>query len=367
MKVLIAGGGTGGHLFPGLAVAAAFRAQVPDCEVAFAGTAHGLEAQVVPKHGYTLHVLPVMGMIKVGLVRRLLALAVLPSALAAGWRILTEFRPDLVIGVGGYASAPVLFAAGLRRIPRVIMEQNAIPGVTNRIFGPGVDRVFLSFEAARDHFKGGTFSVAGNPVRGELLDAAVPRPENAPPHLLVFGGSQGAQAINNAVIDAIEPMLAAVPDLTVTLQTGDHDHSRVAAELRRHAARVEVLRFIDHMGAAYAAADLVVARAGATSLAEITALGKPSILIPYPHATHDHQRANAVTLVEAGAAVMIEQKELTPERLAETATSLLQNRSQMATMEKASRGLGRPGAAEEIVAECLQLVHDHTPPSVSPA
>ncbi|MDH4229884.1 MAG: undecaprenyldiphospho-muramoylpentapeptide beta-N-acetylglucosaminyltransferase [Nitrospirota bacterium] len=367
MNVLIAGGGTGGHLFPGLAVAAAFRDSVPQAQVAFAGTAHGLEARVVPKHGYHLYVLPVMGMIRVGLVRRLLALAVLPSAFAAAWRIVSEFRPDLVVGVGGYASAPILFVAGLRRIPRVIMEQNAIPGVTNRVFGPSVDRVFLAFDAARTHFRGGRFSVAGNPVRAELLRAPLKAATDAP-HLLVFGGSQGAQAINGALVDALDALFEALPGLTVTLQTGERDQGRMESAVRRYGERVRVLAFIDDMGAAYARADVVIARAGATSLAEITALGKPSILIPYPHATHDHQRANALALADANAAILLEQKDLTPERLAATVTPLLRDAAARATMAKAALALGRPDAAARIVGECLEIARaaGHAAPDSSP-
>lgn len=352
----MAGGGTGGHLFPGLAVAAAFAEAVSGTQVAFAGTARGLEARVVPQRGYRLFTLPVMGLVGKGVLRRLLGLAVLPSALAAAAAVLREFRPDLVVGVGGYASAPVLFVAGLFRVPRVILEQNAVPGVTNRIFGPHVARVFLTFDAARARFKGGTFACPGNPVRAELLSAGRDKAADAPPHLLVFGGSQGARALNDAMLEAAPRLLADTPGLTITHQTGHADLERVRAAYEPLGRRATAVAFIDAMGEAYAAADLVVCRAGATTVAELTALGLPSVLVPYPHAAHDHQSANARLLAEAGAAVLLPQTELSGATLLKAAHDLLQNRGRLATMGAAAKALGRPDAAREIVAECLRLL-----------
>jgi len=352
----VAGGGTGGHLFPGLAVAAAFAEAVPGTEVAFAGTMRGLEARLIPARGYRLFTLPVMGLVGKGILRRLLGLAILPSALAAAGRVLREFRPDLVVGVGGYASAPVLLMAGLFRLPRVVLEQNAVPGVTNRIFGPHVARVFLTFDAARERFKGGKFVCPGNPVRAELLDAKRDRPASAPPHLLVFGGSQGARALNDAMLEAAPGLLADLPGLTITHQTGHLDLERVQAAYADLGERANAAAFIDDMGAAYAAADLVVCRAGATTVAELTALGLPSVLVPYPHAAHDHQSANARLLAEAGAAVFLPQGALTGESLETLIRGLLQNRDRLATMGAAAKALGRPNAAREIVAECLRLL-----------
>jgi len=359
----VAGGGTGGHLFPGLAVAEAFRAAVPGLEVAFAGTVHGLEARVVPRHGYRLFTLPVAGLVGKGLMRRLLGLALIPAALIAATRVLKEFAPDLVVGVGGYASAPVLFMAGIRRVPRVILEQNAVPGVTNRIFGPHADRVFLAFEEAAAAFKGGAFSCPGNPVREGLLSAP-PRAPADGPHLLVFGGSQGARAINDAMLAAAPGLLSQVPGLTLTHQTGAADLDRVRAAYAPHGGRAEALAFIDDMGAAYSRADLVVCRAGATTVAELTALGKPSVLIPYPHAAHDHQSANARLLAAREAAVLLPQAELDGDRLAGTVHDLLKNPAGLATMGAAAKAAGRPEAARRIVAECLELL---SPPGRNPS
>lgn len=359
----MAGGGTGGHLFPGLAVAEAFRAAVPDLQVAFAGTVHGLEARVVPKAGYRLFTLPVAGLVGKGLLRRLAGLALIPAALIAATRVLKEFAPDLVVGVGGYASAPVLFMAGVRRVPRVILEQNAVPGVTNRIFGPHADRVFLAFEEAAERFKGGRFSTPGNPVREGLITAPA-RPAGSPPHLLVFGGSQGARAINDAMREAGPELLAARPDLTLTHQTGAADLERMRAAYAPYGERAQAVAFIDAMGAAYARADLVVCRAGATTVAELTALGKPAVLVPFPQAAHDHQAANGRLLAARGAAVLLPQAELDGKSLAAAVNDLLNNPARLATMGAAAKAAGRPDAARRIVAECLELL---SPPGRNPS
>jgi UDP-N-acetylglucosamine--N-acetylmuramyl-(pentapeptide) pyrophosphoryl-undecaprenol N-acetylglucosamine transferase len=241
-------------------------------------------------------------------------------------------------------------------VPRVILEQNAVPGVTNRIFGPHVDRVFLTFDAARTRFKGGNFACPGNPVRDELLSAKRDRPDGAPPHLLVFGGSQGARALNDAMLEAAPRLLADLAGLTITHQTGHADLARVRAAYEPLGPRAAAVPFIDAMGEAYAAADLVVCRAGATPVAELTALGLPAVLVPYPHAAHDHQSANARLLAEAGAAVLLPQTELSGATLLKGIHDLLQNPGRLATMGAAAKALGRPDAAREIVAECLRLL-----------
>lgn len=356
----MAGGGTGGHLFPGMAVAEAFRRAVPGVEVAFAGTGRGIEARVVPQAGYRLFTLPVTGLVGRGLVRRLGALALLPSAVGAAWRVMREFRPDLVVGVGGYAAAPILFVAGLMRLHRVILEQNAVPGVTNRVFGPHADRVFLAFDAAESRFTGGRFSCPGNPVREGLLQAAEKAGgARTGRHLLAFGGSQGARALNDALIEAVPKLLDKDPGLTVTHQTGPADLERVRAAYAPFAGRAEAVAFIDDMGSAYAAADLVLCRAGATTVAELTAVGRPAILVPYPHAAHDHQTANAALLAAHGAALLLPQAALSAERLEGMVNDLLNNRSGLATMEAAAKALGRPDAARRVVTECLALVSPH--------
>ena len=363
MRVLIAGGGTGGHLFPGLALADALVCAQPDLTVAFAGTERGIEHRVIPTTPYRLYTLPVLGVIGVGLIRRLFALAVLPAALWTALRILREFKPDLVVGVGGYASAPMLFTAGVTGTPRVLLEQNALPGSTNRIFGPSVERVFLSFDEARSHFSHGdqpdkdNFAVLGNPVRADLLTGDSTTTNNDKhPHLLVFGGSQGAHAINEAVQEAVPRLLEALPTLTITHQTGEADQWDIQKAYKETDGRATAVAFINNMGDAYRAADLVLCRAGATSVAELTALGKPSLLVPYPHAAHDHQTANAQAVHEAGAGVLITQTELTPDTIVQQVTTLLSDDKQLAQMAQAATALGRPHAAQQIAAACIDMI-----------
>ncbi len=380
MKVMVAGGGTGGHLFPGLAVANALKARRPDLEICFVGTENGIEARVIPPSPYRLFTVPVYGLVGKGLISTLFALTLLPAAWQAARRILSEQRPDLVIGVGGFASAPILFSAGMRGIPRVILEQNAVPGVTNRIFAPQADRVFLAFEAARERFKPNAdgnrnqISCPGNPIRAELLTAAnavASAPESDAPHLLIFGGSRGASAINDNLVQAAPRLFERVPGLTVTHQTGTVEATEVRKSYDRMgddiAARVTVLPFIDDMGAEYARASLVVCRAGATTLAELTALGKPSVLIPYPHAAHDHQTANARALEESGAAVLLPQSSMEIDEnelddgsrlnpLIDTLSGLLTDPARRAAMADAARRLGRPDATEKIADACLELL-----------
>jgi UDP-N-acetylglucosamine--N-acetylmuramyl-(pentapeptide) pyrophosphoryl-undecaprenol N-acetylglucosamine transferase len=379
-NIMIAGGGTGGHLFPAMAVAKRISELRPDATIAFAGTERGLEYRLIPNTPWKLYTVPVYGLSGTGFLRRLLALTLLPAAMQAASRIVGEFKPDLVIGVGGYASAPVLFSAGMRRIPRVILEQNAIPGVTNRIFGPSVDRVFVSFKEAILRFKPNRagnrdhISCPGNPVRDELLNLPEKTSEHvtdpAAPHLLVFGGSQGAEALNDAMLAIIKGLMKKLPGLTVTHQTGRYAATPMGQKYVRigagEASKVDVMPFIDDMAAAYEAADLVLCRSGATSVAELTAIGKPSLLVPYPHATHDHQTHNAKALVDAGAAILIPQTDLPDpehfgpdpkaEALIDILVDLLGDPTRLATMAHSAKQLGRPKAADDIANACLNLI-----------
>jgi len=377
VRILITGGGTGGHLFPGLAVANALAERVPDAHIAFVGTERGIEARVIPQSPFKLFTIPVYGLVGRGLLRRLLALTLLPAAWQSARQILSEYQPDLIIGVGGYAAAPILFSAGIRRIPRVIMEQNAVPGVTNRIFGPQANRVFLAFEAAREHFKTGPdgtrdhISCPGNPVRAELLRADKIDADADHPNLLVFGGSQGASAINDAVLQAAPRLFKNIPGLTITHQTGRVEHTDILNGYERLgediAARVSSAPFIDDMATAYARATLVLCRAGATTTAELTALGKPAVLIPYPHAAHDHQTENARALADAGAAIHLPQSTMEIDEndlddgsrldgLIDTLTGLMGDSERLAAMADAALSLGRPNATKDIVDACLALL-----------
>jgi len=256
--------------------------------------------------------------------------------------------------VGGYASGPVLAAALLLRRTVVILEQNVLPGVTNRLVAPFVDLVVAAFEDSRTAFRG-RVEVLGNPIRRDVVEAGrVPLPQEA--SVLIFGGSQGAMTINRAMVDAL-PDLKAVPGIRIVHQTGPRDYERTKNAYAAAGVAASVKPYLDAMGAAYADAALIVARAGATSVAEITACGRPAILIPYPHAAHGHQERNARTVVAAGAAEMMLDRDLSGQRLARSVTALLSDRPRLERMAHASLALGRPGAGEQIAARCLAMVN----------
>ncbi len=353
MRVLFAGGGTGGHLYPGIALAHELVRLRPRSAILFVGTARGLEARLVPREGFALETIRVRGLVGRGLARAAAALAMLPFALVQAWSIVRRFRPDLIVGVGGYAAGPTVVVGRLLRHPIVLLEQNVLPGVTNRLLAPLATLVVAAFEESRIAMRG-RVEVLGNPVRRTVVEAGrVPLPTEA--SLLVFGGSQGAATINRAMVDALDT-LKTLPHLRVIHQTGVHDHARTQAAYAAANVHAKVEPYVDDMASAYAGAALVVARAGATSVAEITACGRPSILVPYPHAAHGHQERNARALVAAGAADMIEDRDLTGDRLGGTIVTLLSDRRHLAAMAAASRRLGRPGACETIAARCLALV-----------
>jgi UDP-N-acetylglucosamine--N-acetylmuramyl-(pentapeptide) pyrophosphoryl-undecaprenol N-acetylglucosamine transferase len=356
MRVVIAGGGTGGHLYPGLAVARELLRRRPDARVTFAGTERGIESRVVPREGFELDVLrstALKGTSPVSLAR---GLALLPLSGLDAWRILSRRSPDVVIGVGGYSSGPVVAAAAARRIPTLLLEQNAIPGFTNRMLARFVSAAAVTFESTVTYF-GRRGIVTGNPVRPEFLaDDLAPAPGTAgPPRILIFGGSQGAHAINVAMVEAA-PRLAAFPGrMAITHQTGERDVELVRDGYRRAGLDARVEPFLFTMDREIKAADLVVSRAGATTIAELTAAGRAAIFIPLPTAADDHQRKNADVLVAAGAAEMIEQTELTGDRLAGRIEALIADRARLGGMAAAARRLAKPRAAELIVDRVLEL------------
>jgi UDP-N-acetylglucosamine--N-acetylmuramyl-(pentapeptide) pyrophosphoryl-undecaprenol N-acetylglucosamine transferase len=359
MKVLIAGGGTGGHLFPGIAVAEEIVARDPRNQVLFVGTARGIEVREVPKAGFPLELVRVSGLKGKGPLAILFGLFRLPWALVGSLRILGRYRPAVVLGVGGYASGPVLLAARLRGIPTAIQEQNASAGVTNRILGHLVRIVFTAFPEAGSAFAAAKVRQLGNPIRRKLLDnflePHVREPSGRFP-LLIIGGSQGAHALNLAVPEALAllpPELRA--HLDVRHQTGARDRDSVAARFRELGIQADVADFISDMSSAYAWASLVVGRAGASTLAELAVCRRAAILVPFPAAADDHQTKNARALVQSGAAVLIPESELTPERLAGEIAALAQNPARLASMEQASARLGRPESAREIGEVLSQL------------
>jgi UDP-N-acetylglucosamine--N-acetylmuramyl-(pentapeptide) pyrophosphoryl-undecaprenol N-acetylglucosamine transferase len=352
MRVVIAGGGTGGHLYPGIALAHEFMRVRPGSSVLFVGTERGLEARVVPREGFELATIRVRGLVGRGALGAVATLAMLPAALFEAWGVLRRFRPDLVVGVGGYAAGPTIVAARLMRRAIVLLEQNVLPGVTNRWLSPIADLVAASFEESRAAFSG-RVEVLGNPVRPAVVAAGrTALPDAA--SILVFGGSQGAKAINRAVTGSLAA-LSKIPGLAIVHQTGHADHADTARAYRDAGVAATVAPYLDDMGTAYAGAALVVARAGATTVAELTACGRPAILIPYPHAAHGHQERNARALESAGAAVVILERDLTGAMLGDVIAGLLADRPRLMRMAAASRALGRPDAGERIARACLTL------------
>lgn len=352
MRVIFAGGGTGGHLFPGLAVAREFQRRDRMTEILFMGTTQGIEYRVLPKEGYRLETLPVRGLKGRGLRGVLDAVYGVPASLVRSWKIMRDFRPDCVIGLGGYASGPALLAAKLAGVRAAIMEQNLRPGFTNKLLSRWVDRVFTGYPGSAVFFPGARVVESGNPVRWQKLPE-VEKPAKF--SVLIFGGSLGARRINFAVVDALKQLTDLKAEIFVTHQTGELDFAAVRAAYDGLPFSAEVTRFIDKMDEAYARADLVVCRAGATTVAELTAFGKPAILIPYPYAIYDHQRGNAQALQEHGAAEVVLDQELTGQVLAEKIRGYFSQRPRLEAMAAAARGLGRPDAAQRIVDECSAL------------
>lgn len=356
-RLVFAGGGTGGHLFPAIALAEEFKRRDPGTEITFVGSRGGLEEKIVPKYGWPLKLFDVEGVKrKKGLnAARALAKAALSTVEAV--RFLRSVRPDGVIGSGSYSSAPVAAAARLLGMKTAILEQNALPGLTNRALGKFVDRVYISFEESRRFFPGGRTILSGNPVRRDIITKLEDRRGRAERFsILVFGGSQGATAINAAFLDAAEFLTDIWSNLKVVHQTGQDGFETVAAGYKRKNLKVEARQFIEAMGEAYNSADLVVCRAGATSLAEITAAGLPSILIPYPFASDDHQTVNARSLENAGAAVMIKQEGLTGAVLAGEIRRLYNDPQALRSMREKSKALGKPRAAQEIAENFSRLI-----------
>jgi len=356
LRVVIAGGGTGGHLYPGIAVAREIAARDPHAIVSFVGTARGLEQRIVPREGFTLDVIRSAGFKGKSPLAAAAAIALLPVGLLDAWRVLRARRPDLVIGVGGYSSGPVVLAAALRGVPTMVLEQNAVPGFTNRRLARVVRAAAVTYEETLAYFGGKGF-VSGNPVRPEFVAAATaPLPRvGGSPRVLIFGGSQGAHAINMAMVEAA-PRLAAAPErLSGIHQTGEHDLEAVRVAYARAGLDIRVEPFLHAMDREMTAADVIVCRAGATTLAEITAIGRAAVLVPLPGAADDHQRRNAEVLARAGAAVVLDQRALTGETLADRLLALVRDAPGRERMAAAARRFARPEAARVIVDRALEL------------
>src|ERR1700736_1511445 len=350
MRAILAGGGTGGHVIPALAIANELKKNY-GAEVLFIGTARGIENRLVPAAGFPLQLVRVGALKNVSLITRAKTAFDLPRAVWDAGRMLNEFVPDVVIGVGGYASGPAMLAALVKHIPTLAFEPNVVPGLANRVIARFVSAAAVHFEETAKYFRHA--DVTGVPVRQAFFEIAPKR--GGPPTLLVFGGSQGAHAINEAMIRCLPELQREAPGIRIIHQTGERDYNDALAAYRDLGESAEVFKFIEDMPAAFARADLVVCRSGASTVAEIAAAGKPAIFVPFPRAADDHQRVNAEALARAGAAVVVEESKLEGVWLAETISTLLQDPSRLASMSAAARALAHPNAAVDIAAMAGRL------------
>jgi UDP-N-acetylglucosamine--N-acetylmuramyl-(pentapeptide) pyrophosphoryl-undecaprenol N-acetylglucosamine transferase len=345
MRAILAGGGTGGHVIPALAIANELK-KSHDAEVLFIGTARGIENRLVPAAGYPLQLVRVGALKNVSLMTRAKTAFNLPRAVWDAGRMLNQFAPDVVIGVGGYASGPAMLAAVVKHIPTLAFEPNVVPGFANRVVARFVSAAAVHFEETAKYFR--YVEVTGVPVRQAFFDIELKR--GGVPTLLVFGGSQGAHAINDAMIRCLPELRRQAPGIHIIHQTGERDYNDALAAYRDLGESAKVFKFIEDMPAAFARADLVVCRSGASTVAEITAAGKPAIFVPFPRAADDHQRVNAEALSREGAAVVVEESKLEGVWLAETIAALLNDPRRLQLMSEAARELAHPNAARDIAA-----------------
>ena len=356
---MIAGGGTGGHLFPALAIAEAFRDRERANEILFVGSGRGLEGRVLGREGYARQSIAAVSLQDKSFFGRALGLAAISKSLWQSRRLLRAFRPDMVLGVGGYASGPVVLTAWALGYKTAIHEQNAFPGLSNRILARFVDRIFLSFAESAKHFPRKKVVLTGNPVRRRMRPGKKGDrdPGGAPFTVLIFGGSQGAHRLNVAMEESLPHLQEQKGKWRIIHQTGDRDYGEVKEAYARAGWAAEVHPFIQDMDRVYAAADLVLCRAGATTVFELMAMGKPAILVPYPYAANDHQTLNARILMSAGAALMIKNGDLTGSALGKKLIELSQDPARLAAMGKAGAVLAKPQAAQEIVQSCYEWVN----------
>ena len=353
MRIVIAGGGTGGHVIPALAIAQQLKKQFA-AEVLFIGTARGIETRLVPQAGFPLDLIKVGALKNVSLVTRAKTMFDLPRALWDAGRMLNDFDPDVVIGVGGYASGPAMFAAIRRRIPTLAFEPNVVPGFANRLVARWVSAAAVHFQETCEYFP--TCKVTGVPVREPFF--RIPAKIGGAPTLLVFGGSQGARAINQAMIESLAGLRERIPNIQIIHQTGERAWADVVNAYEKIGIPGEVSKFIDDMPGTFARADLLVCRSGASTVAEVTAAGKPAIFVPFPRAADDHQNVNARALERAGAAVVVEESKLGAAYLVDTIAALICDANRLQAMSNAARTLSHPKAVEEIV-EIVQNLADN--------
>ncbi len=352
MRMIIAGGGTAGHIFPAISIAEEVLVRNTENKVLFVGTKRGMEANLISKSGYALEFINSRGVVGKGPIGSLMGVAYAVKGFFDSLKIINRFNPDLVLGVGGYVSGPLVCAALIFLIPTAVCEQNSIPGITNRVLGRFVKRGFASFEESTRFFPKRKTMVVGNPVRSNIImEKDSNRLQNGFT-VLVFGGSQGAHSFNLSVPKAFGILRRS--DVSLIHQTGDKDLDDVRKTYEWYGVRAEVLPFIEDIGRAYKNSDLVIARAGAGTISEVTVLGVPSILVPYPFSAYNHQIENARVLERAGAAIVVEDKDVVPEKLAEILNDLLR-REKLKEMGDRAKSLGKPDAAKRIVDEIYKL------------
>ena len=362
-RVVIAGGGTGGHLYPGIALAKALMRHDMNIEISFVGTQKGIEAKVLPREGFELKTILSAGLLGKKRLSRWMSWVKLPIGTAQSMCFLIRKRPDLVVGVGGYASGPLVLSAWILRVPILIHEQNSFPGLTNKWLGKIADKVAISFKDSAKFFPKDKVEVTGNMIRDEFCQPRedFPKDLQGPFRVLVLGGSQGAHSINVAMTEALEALASKRENIHITHQTGESDHKMVSNKYKNSGFSHDVRPFIDDVAEQYRKASLVICRAGATTLAEVTACGKVSVLIPFPHAAHNHQEKNARVLDAANAGELVLDNELSGERIAQSILNAMENPEQLHEMEENSYQLGNRDATEKVRKICMDLLNDANP------
>ncbi len=355
-RVVIAGGGTGGHLFPGIALARALKKHDQEMDITFVGTQQGIESRVLPKEGFPLKTIQSGGLIGKKGLNRFLSLAKIPLGVFQSLAWLIQKKPGLVVGVGGYVSGPVVLSAWILRIPVLIHEQNSIPGTTNKMLGKIAHNIAISFKESAKYFPRSKVVETGNLIREELCGGKTEAAQSEKFNVLVLGGSQGAHSINAGMVEAMDTISNRKNQLHIIHQTGVKDCDWVTQQYAQKGVSADVRAFIDDMAEQYRSADLIICRAGATTLAEITACGKMAVLIPYPHATHNHQEHNARVLESAEAAEMILDKDVSGDRLAQFITDAMEQPDKRRAMENNCYALGKRDATQKALRLCLDLL-----------
>jgi UDP-N-acetylglucosamine--N-acetylmuramyl-(pentapeptide) pyrophosphoryl-undecaprenol N-acetylglucosamine transferase len=355
MRIIVTGGGTGGHLFPGIAVAEAMLQRFPQGRILFVSTDRSIDNRALASRPFARAAISCAPLKGRSLAGKLLGLARLPLSLVQALRVVSSFKPELVLGVGGYVTGPVVLAAKLLGVPTCIHEQNSVPGMANRTLGKIVDRIYISIPGSERFFPLGKTVLTGNPVRAEILSRA--RETGGEGNtLLVLGGSQGAHRLNELVLAALSPGVRELAGFRIIHQTGAQDRERLTRAYAELGISAQVEAFIDDMAGAYCRADLVVSRAGATTLAELMVMGRPAVFVPYPFAADDHQSSNAAFLVAGGGARMFRERDLDPIRLRKEIFDLLGDRTRLLGMARKMKSHARPEATGAIVAESLRLL-----------